>query len=112
MTPIEFINGIRQAILERDLAYYQVTLENFENAKDPLWNRMLNLFQGLSAEQKTTILDFVRLIQVNTISHFLGILDGSSFLDENRETLVLNTEENEEPINGDLLDLFLEQEDG
>lgn len=51
------------------------------------------------------------MIQVNTVSHLLGILDGSTYLNENRESFVLTTEQDDELINGSLQDIFLELEE-
>jgi hypothetical protein len=72
---------------------------------------ILSLFKNLTKEQKASFLNFSRLIQVNTVSHIFGILDGSTYLDESRQSFILKTETGEDIINGDLQDLFLEIEE-
>ena len=113
MEAIEFVKSIREQVVDSDYSYYQTTLKNTDPnvATDPTWKEALILFNALTEDQKVSFLKFSRMVQVNAVSHIFGILDGSSYLDTNNETFVLKTESNDEPINGDLQDLFLEIEE-
>jgi len=111
MEAIAFVKSIRERVIESDHTDYQNMLTNTDDATDPTWKEILSLFKNLTKEQKESFLNFLRLIQVNTVSHIFGILDGSTYLDESRETFVLKTESSEDAINGDLQDLFLEMEE-
>jgi hypothetical protein len=111
MEAIEFVTALRERIIERDHQAYQNLLDNTTEATDPLWKKILPLYKSMTNEQKVAFLQFLRLIQVNTLSHILGILDGSTALNENNEIFVLQTEQDEEIINGDLQDIFWEMEE-
>ncbi|WP_164464876.1 hypothetical protein [Chryseobacterium indologenes] len=51
---------------------------------------------------------FLKIVEINTLSHVLGILDGSTFTDGIEEEFILSTENNGKKINEDLQSLFLE----
>lgn len=106
MEAIEFVKAVRERVVDNDYQVYQEMLENTTEVKDPLWKEILPLYKSLGKEQQVTFLQFLRLIQVNTLSHILGILDGSSYLNKNNEGLILKTDQNEGVINGDLQDIF------
>ncbi len=107
----EFVTAIRERVIENDHSIYRNLLNATVDSKDSIWKEILSLYSSLSTEQQESLLKFLRMIQVNTVSHLFGILDGSTFLDENRESFILKTELDERVINGDLLDLFLELEE-
>ncbi|WP_167375336.1 hypothetical protein [Chryseobacterium oleae] len=50
----------------------------------------------------------MRIVEINTLSHVLGILDGSTYVDEINDEFILTTESSNEKINEDLQALFLE----
>jgi hypothetical protein len=111
MEAVEFIKAIRQRVIESDYAVYQNLLGGADEAKDPIWKSILPVYKGLANEQQESFLKFIRLIQVNAVSHILGILDGSTYLNENKESFVLKTEAGGGTINGDLQNIFLEMEE-
>jgi hypothetical protein len=111
MEPIEFVTAIRDRVIESDNVNYLNMLNAKEDIKDPLWKEVLTLYKSLHKEQQQSFLFIFRLIQVNTVSHILGILDGSAYLNDKQETFVLKTETSDLIINGDLQDIFLEMEE-
>jgi hypothetical protein len=111
MKSVEFVEAIRQRVIESDYAVYQNLLGSADEAKDPIWKNILPVYKGLAKEQQESFLNFLRLIQVNAVSHILGILDGSTYLNENKESFILKTESDEGVINGNLQDIFLEMEE-
>ena len=111
MEAIEFITKIKERVVDNDNEVYKNLLDTTIEAKDPTWQGILPIYKGMSENQQILFLQFLRMIQVNTVSHILGVLDGTTNLTENGETFVLKTEEQEELINGDLQDIFLGMED-
>jgi hypothetical protein len=111
MNNVKFIEALRQRAIENDNQFYQNLLDSTDEAKDPVWNKILYIYRNCSTEQKKSIVDFIRLIQVNTMSHILGVLDGSTYLSEDRELFILKAEKSDEMINGDLQDIFLGMEE-
>jgi hypothetical protein len=112
MKAIEFVTAIRERVIENDYSIYQDLLEDTIKSDDPVWKEILPLYNNINNEQRKSFLNFIRLIQTNTVSHILGILDGSTYLDEKRQSFILKTEQEEDIINGDLQDIFLEMEEG
>jgi len=111
MEATEFVTKLRERVIENDNKVYQKLLDTTVEAKDSIWQGVLPIYKGMSKNQQLAFLQFLRLIQVNTLSHILGILDGSTNLTENGESFVLKTDENDELINGDLQDIFLGMEE-
>jgi hypothetical protein len=110
MESMEFVEEIRKRVVENVTMKYRDSLENTTNATDPIWNAILPIYKNMSINERDSFMEFVRLVQVNTLSHVLGIIDGSTYLNEKRESFVLTTESNTTKINGDLQDIFLSLE--
>jgi len=68
----------------------------------------LPIYINFSREEKEVFLKFLKIVEINTLSHVLGILDGSTFTDGIEEEFILSTENNGKKINEDLQSLFLE----
>lgn len=66
------------------------------------------IYINFSREEKEVFLKFLKIVEINTLSHVLGILDGSTFTDGIEEEFILSTENNGKKINEDLQSLFLE----
>ncbi|HMT54765.1 MAG TPA: hypothetical protein PKD16_16940 [Saprospiraceae bacterium] len=111
MEAFEFVTAIRQRVVENDNKTYHDLLESDDSPQDSVWRAIYSIYKSLSKEQQKDFLLFLRLIQTNTISHVFGILDGSTYLNNYRESFVLKTESDNMVINGDLQDLFLEMEE-
>ena len=112
MNSAEFVSAIRERVINGDHQYYSESLESSLEPTDPIWKQGIQLYKGMTKEQKEAFLNFLRLVQANTVSHIFGILDGSSYLEGKNDDFVLKTESSEAPINGYLQDLFWEMEDG
>lgn len=111
MEAIEFVSAIRERVIENDFQVYQNLLDNTTEAEDPTWKEVLPIYKSLTKEQQLAFLKLLRLVQANTLSHVLGIIDGSTYLNKKNENLVLKTKQNGNMINGDLQDMFLEMEE-
>jgi hypothetical protein len=111
MEIIEFVKRLKERVIDNDNKVYQKILDTTKVAKDPVWQEILPVYKNMTKEQQVAFIRFLRLIQVNTLSHVLGILDGSTYLSDGNENFVLKTEQNEDPINGDLQDIFLGMEE-
>jgi hypothetical protein len=112
MKAVEFIEDLRKIVIEDSVLSSKTLLDSSVEAKDPYWKDILLIYNSITEEQKMSFINFLRLIKVNTLSHVLGILDGSSYLNEKREGFKLITEPDQEIINGHLQDIFLEMEEG
>jgi len=111
MEAIEFVRKLKERVIENDNKVYQNLLETTIEAQDPIWQDVLPVYKNMTLAQRLTFLQFIRMIQVNTLSHVLGVLDGSTSLSENGVNFVLKTEEKDELINGDLQNVFLGMEE-
>ncbi len=111
MEAIEFVGKLKERVIENDNKVYHSLLETTIEAKDPIWQGVLLVYKNMTEAQRLTFLQFIRMIQVNTLSHILGILDGTTSFSENDVNFVLKTEEKDEKINGYLQDIFLEMEE-
>lgn len=113
MTPEDFVNKIRGAVIDSNSDADKIMLEStsIDFATDPYWKRLLGLYGSLNAEQRAIILETMRQVRVDTVSEIFGILDGSSALEGPREDFVLTTIQDDQELNGDLQALFLELEE-
>ncbi|UUC45186.1 hypothetical protein [Flavobacterium cerinum] len=108
MEAIAFITSLHQTVVNEDLKTYQDILSSdTKKITDKCWLPIVVMYQQFSNEEKENFLNFIRLIEVNTVSHVLGILDGSAYLDANQEEFRLICQSDDEVINGDLQDYFL-----
>ena len=71
----------------------------------------MTLYHSLDEPSRLVLLEIIRQGIVDTIAGFFGILDGCSWLDKRTGDFILTTTEDSQKINGDLLDLFLMDED-
>ena len=111
MTPEKFVQDITEEIVNQDLLDYKKMLNSTIESPDKYWQAALNIYIHLPAGEKEYFLGFIRLIMVNTVSHFLGILDGTSFLNEDRDRIILTDKLTNERLNNFLQDIFLEMEE-
>ena len=109
MEAVEFVTAIWKAVIENEHNIYENLFNSIGDVKDPIWREILLIYSGLTKE-KRDFLRFLRLIQVNTLSHILGIIDRSIYLNEQRESFLLTTVSERDPMNGTLQDIFLEME--
>jgi hypothetical protein len=112
MTAKQFVLIMQSQVIDQNLCEYKRILlkTNSQEANDPYWLKTVALYNSLNTEQKLHFDTIMRQIMVDTTSNILGILDGSSFLDNYRGEFCLTTDDSGEKINGDLQDVFLSQE--
>ena len=111
MQSLKFVEAIRDRVIENNTRTYKDLLENTKDAKDPIWKEILPIYNNLTGEQKKSFLQFMRMVSVNTVSHIFGILDGSTYLNEENDRYNLSTESDGRLLNGELQDIFLELEE-
>lgn len=104
----EFVKILNRDVIKGNLELYQNLLENTNEATDPVWKGILPMYINFSREEKEVFLKFLKIVEINTLSHVLGILDGTTHADDIEEDFILITENKNEKINEDLQDLFLE----
>lgn len=107
----KFVEALRKNAIEDDNRIYQSQLDTLSNPKDPIWRDAISIYRALDKNNKIVFLQFLRLIQINTLSHVLGVLDGSTTLVENGENFILKTQESDQVINGYLQDILWEIEE-
>lgn len=105
MKVLAFIKHLKEYVIDNEI--YRNLLDSTSIASDHVWQGILPIYKELNKELQDSFLQFLRLIQVNTLSNLLGILDGSTFLSSENEKFILRTEGSDTTINGDLQDIFL-----
>ncbi|WP_172279462.1 transposase [Chryseobacterium sp. LAM-KRS1] len=108
MTPEELVKILNRDVINGNLKVYQNLLDTTNEATDPIWKGILPIYINLSKEEKKNFLQFLKIVEINTLSHVLGVLDGSTFAEGIEEEFILSTENSGTKINDDLQSLFLE----
>ncbi|KMQ64580.1 hypothetical protein ACM46_10000 [Chryseobacterium angstadtii] len=108
MNPLTLIKILDRDVIEGNLELYKNLLDTTNEAKDPVWKGILPIYINFSKDEKEVFLKFLRIVEINTLSHVLGILDGATYAEGIEEDFVLTTESDNEKINENLQDLFLE----
>lgn len=111
MEATDFVNGIRRSVIDDNLTAYKDLFENSNQASDPYWKEALAFFSSLNVDQRNTLYKIIRQVEVDTVSSVLGILDGTTYVDDEASNFKLLTDEGEQPLNGELQDIFLEMEE-
>lgn len=108
----EFIKKLYETIIEKGIDDYQSLLDNtsIKDATDKYWICALELYDTLSSEQKTNMIQFAKLVMIDTISSVFGILDGLSSL--NGGNMDIKVEINGQDTEKELQDNFLEYIEG
>ncbi|SFN92416.1 hypothetical protein SAMN05421594_4734 [Chryseobacterium oleae] len=112
MKPEQLVRVLERDVIEGNIELYRNLLNTTNEAQDPVWKGILPMYIEFSKEEKDVFLKFLRIVEINTLSHVLGILDGSTYVDEIDDDLLLTTENSNVKINEDLQDLFLELIEG
>jgi hypothetical protein len=102
-----FIKSLYGSIVKENLQAYKCLFEtnNVNSATDEYWRNAINLYKGLADEDKDTFMKVIKQTIVDTISNMLGVVDGSSTLEDfpAEPKLYLDTVDTE----GELQDQFL-----
>lgn len=108
MKPEELVKILNRDVIKGNLELYQSLLETTNEATDPVWKGILPIYINFSREEKEIFLKFLKIVEINTLSHVLGILDGTTYADGIEQDFILTVENDNRKINEDLQDLFLE----
>ena len=113
MTPEEFVSCIRNEVLDGNLRTYVDLLNNTpaEGAADEYWQELLQAYSSMNERQRSALRLMARQVMIDTISNLFGVLDGTSPLEDHRESFVLTYGAANEKLNGDLQDYFLAAEE-
>ena len=104
----ELVKILNRDVIQGNLELYQNLLETTNEATDPVWKGILPIYINFSREEKEVFLKFLKIVEINTLSHVLGILDGSTHADGIEQDFSLTIENDDKKINENLQDLFLE----
>lgn len=108
MKPEELVKILNRDVINGNLELYRNLLNTTTEATDPVWKGILPIYINLSREEKEIFLKFLKIVEINTLSHVLGILDGVTHADGIEQDFILTIENDNRKINEDLQDLFLE----
>ena len=113
MTAEDFAKRIHQMMVDSYVASQknQFAKNDISSCKDPYGRSVRALLATLSDGQKTVLYQLVRQTAVDTIASLFSVLDGVSFVEGFEGDWQLLFDGNGIPLNGDLLDLFLEMEE-
>lgn len=113
MNPREFVIGLHITVVDENIEIYKNLFENIalDEVSDPYWKNALTLFNSLPQEQRELFFSVIKQVMVDTTSNLLGIIDGSIYFTELKDEFLLLDKKNNEPLSGDLQDLFLEEEE-
>ncbi|RDU22655.1 transposase [Anaerosacchariphilus polymeriproducens] len=76
-----FIKSLYETIVkDKELYRSQLDNSNIDKVKDEYLKQVLEIYNNVSEEKKDALIDFIELVIIDTISHILGIIDGSSTL--------------------------------
>ncbi|UCA61442.1 hypothetical protein KB553_07870 [Chryseobacterium rhizoplanae] len=110
MKSTDFINGIYKECVTNQLELYKHLLENTPNATDPTWIETIKIYKSLTNEEKKSILQFFKIVEVNTIASMLAIIDGDKAIYDDFISFSL-IPENSENISGNLTNEFLQRDE-
>ncbi|OIK15372.1 transposase [Bacillus sp. MUM 116] len=79
--------------------------------KDSYWKKALKFYSELNDEGKEILFKVIEQLQVDTVSNVLGIFDGIVSISDEEIEINMTVEGIDEPLNGELQDLFLEYDE-
>lgn len=114
MKPEDFVQKVRQSIIDENMVIYKDLFENtsIEKVNDPYWKEALGFFKDLSDENKRVLFNIMRQTSIDTTSNLFAILDGVAYLEGQKGSLsLISNDEESEILNGSLQDILLEFEE-
>lgn len=78
MTEADFARALKASVVDENTALYRnlFNATPISTATDPYFQRALEFFSQLDAEQRQAFFDIVRQVSVDTVSNVLGVIDG------------------------------------
>ncbi|MEH7610010.1 transposase [Gottfriedia acidiceleris] len=110
MNNVDLVKSLYQTVVKEGLSEYEDLFVNTEtkDATDPYWKDALNFFVELTDDNKKMLFKIIEQVQVDTVSHVLGVLDGVVSISDEDFEIEMKINGEEESLNGDLQDSFLE----
>jgi hypothetical protein len=103
-----FVKSLYETIVKENLELYKNLYEttNVTSKTDEYWKKAISLYDSLNDENKDILMKIIEQTMIDTISNMLGVIDGSSTLNDCalEPKLLLDSNDTE----GELQDLFLE----
>jgi putative transposase len=108
-----FAVELYESIVNDNLRLYQDLFNNTDTStvKDQYWKEAIGFYRSLSDEDKVVFFKVVKQVEIDTISNVLGVLDGVVSMSGFNDEIDVMLRKNQEKINGDLQDLFLEYDE-
>lgn len=108
MTPQEFVACVQKEVIHRNLAAYEdVVSTQPERVTDAVWQQIQQAYLSMNEDQRSALRLIARQAMIDTTSTILGILDGTTLLENYRENFCLSYGSSSQRLNGDLQDYFL-----
>ncbi|MEC2158776.1 transposase [Virgibacillus halodenitrificans] len=103
-----FVKSLYESIVKENLQLYKNLYEttNVTSKTDEYWKNAIGFYESLTDENKDTLMRIIEQTMIDTISNMLGVIDGSSTLNDCPFELKLLLDSND--TEGELQDLFLE----
>ncbi|MCS6594492.1 transposase [Bacillus cereus] len=113
MNKQDIIKHLHQSVIRENLtAYRELFLNtNINEVTDPYWKEALKFYTELSNENKDVLFKIIEQIEVDTLSTVLGVIDEGVMIEDKEVEFELTINDNNDPVNGDLQDLFLEYDE-
>ena len=79
-----FAKALYESIVKENLELYKDLYEttNITPKTNSYWKGAISLYDGLSDENKGVLMSIIKQNMIDTVSHTLGIIDGSSTLND------------------------------
>ncbi|WP_251126873.1 transposase [Exiguobacterium sp. s160] len=101
----EFVRAIYETVIREGIDEYKEMYETVEvdSNMDAFWN----LYQNSNPDEKEILLKMMEQIMIDTVSHMLGIIDGSSTLNDSElePKLLLDSQDTENELQDSFLEL-------
>jgi putative transposase len=107
------VKEIYQSIVKGNLNTYRDLFlkTDIQKVTDPYWEQALKLYSELPNENKEIFFEIIEQVQVDTVATLLGVFDGTVTMTEAEVSFTVAVEGQDEAINGNLQDLFLEYDE-
>ena len=103
----KLVNSIFQSVVKENIGLYTEILNMpLSEVTDSYWRDVIMLYNNCDKINKRIIVEIFRHVIVDTVSTFLGIIDGSSILENFEHELKLKVDNTD--IEDGLQDMFLE----
>ena len=105
----EFVKAIYDTVIKEGIDEYKDLYETVEvdSSMDANWKNAITLYQDSNPEEKETLLKMMEQTMIDTVSHMLGIIDGSSTLNDSElePKLLLDSQDTENELQDSFLEL-------